>query len=399
MLNELRKFTSELYIKILILVVILVSIAVSIASIRSFSEVKSVEECANYLHGKAAIHLTKERYKNSKGILTTDKLNEVLKYYKSMPSSDVAFVKTDIKYPGITSLMNEAYLYGDTKEADSFYKLNNMNDFYKKNIKLITKELNDSENTYEPWEKNIIFEKAKTIDNPFIIDFSDQWVKVYPSLTICFMLIAISAIVIGSRLFSYEKDKNMDVLLVSLGDRPLRNIGTNKIKALLTFLTIEFLVSVIIISIAIFSNTGLSAWNSQIQIQYFTSIYHLTFGKVYLLSVFTGWISIIAIGTFVAALNAFTQKSYITLVLGFLLTFIPITFNKLNMFPVIITKFFRMQPINGFFIRKNLLSLQVFKFLTFNTLTITAIIINSIIILGICILIASRLFSTRIKNT
>ena len=398
MLNELKKFASELYIKILILVVILVSIAVSIVSIKSFSESRSVDD-TNYLQGKAAIHLTKERYKNSKGILTTDKLNEVLKYYKSTPSSDRAFVKTDIKYPGIIYLMNEAYLFGDTKKTDSFYKLNNMNDFYNRNIKLITEKLNDSENTYEPWEKNIIFEKAKTIDKPFIIDFSDQWVQVYPSLTICFTLIAISAIVIGSRLFSYEKDKNMDVLLVSLGDRPLRNIGTDKIKALLTFLTVEFLVSVIIISIVIFSNTGLSAWNSQIQIEVFTSIYHLTFGKAYLLSVFTGWISIIAIGTFVAALNAFNQKSYITLVIGFLVTFIPIIFVRMNMFPVIITKFFKLQPINGFFVRKNLQSLQIFKFLSFHTLTITAIIINSIIILGICIFIASRLFSTRIKNT
>lgn len=398
MLNELKKFTSEFYIKILILVVILVSIAVSIAPIKSFSEMKSIDN-TNYIQGKAAIHLTKERYNNSKGILTTDKLNKVLKYYKSMPAGNAAYIKTDIKYPGIFSLIDTAYTVSDTKEGDKFHKLNNANDFYNRNIKLITKKLNDSENTYETWEKNIIFEKAKTIDKPFIIDFSNQWVKVCPSLTICFMIIAISAIVIGSRLFSYEKDKNMDILLVSLGDRTLRNIGTNKIKALLTFLTVEFLVSVLIISIVVFSNTGISAWNSQIQIKYFTSIYHLTFGQAYLLSVFTGWISIIAIGTFVAALNAFTQKSYITLVIGFLVTFIPTIIVRLNMFPVIITKFFKIQPINGFFIRRNLISLQVFKFLFFHTLTITAIIITSIIILGICIFISPRLFSKRIKNT
>ncbi|UZQ49955.1 hypothetical protein [Clostridium kluyveri] len=398
MLNELKKFTSELYIKILMLVVILVSIVVSIAPIKSFSEIISIDN-TNHLQGKAAIHLIKERYENSKGILTTDKLNEVLKYYKSMPSGDTAYLKTDINYPGIFSLMDDAYTSDNTKEGDRFSKLNNMNDFYERNIELITKKLNDSENTYESWEKNIILEKAKSINKPFVVDFSNQWVKVYPALTICFMIIAISAIVIGSRLFSYEKDKNMDIVLISLGDRPLRNIGRSKIKALLTFLTVEFLVSVIIISFVVFVNTGLSAWNSQIQIKYFTSIYHLTFGQAYLLSLFTGWISIMAIGTFAAALNAFTQKSYITLVLGFLVTFIPIIIVRLNMFPAIMTKFFKMQPINGFFISKNLLSLQVFNFLFSHTLTITAIIIASIIISGICIFIAPRLFSTRIKNT
>lgn len=394
MLNELKKFTSQLYIKILILVVILTSIVVSITPIKSFSEIESIDN-TNYLQGKAAIHLIKERYNNSKGILTTDKLNEVLKYYKSMPSSDTAYIKTDIEYPGIFSLMNNAY----TKEGDKFSKLNNMNDFYERNIELITKKLNDSENTYESWEKNIILEKTKTINKPFVVDFSNQWVKVYPALTICFMIIAISAIVIGSNLFSYEKDKNMDILLVSLGDRSLRNIGKSKIKALLTFLTAEFLVSVIIISIVVFANTGISAWNSQIQIEYFTSIYHLTFGQAYLLSLFTGWISIMAIGTFVAALNAFTQKSYITLVIGFLVTFIPIIIVRSNAFPIIVTKFFKMQPINGFFISKNLLSLQVFNLLFSHTLTITAIIINSIIILGICVFTAPCLFSKRIKST
>jgi len=398
MLNELKKFTSQLYIKILILVVILASIVVSIAPIKSFSEIESIDN-TNYLQGKAAIHLIKERYNNSKGILTTDKLNEVLKYYKSMPSGDAAYLKTDIEYPGIFSLMNNAYTSSDTKEGDRFSKLNNMNDFYERNIELITKKLNDSENTYESWEKNIILEKAKTIDKPFVVDFSNQWVKVYPALTICFMIIAISAIVIGSNLFSYEKDKNMDILLVSLGDRHLRNIGRSKIKALLTFLTVEFLVSVIIISIVVFANTGISAWNSQIQIEYFTSIYHLTFGQAYLLSLFTGWISIMAIGTFVAALNAFTQKSYITLVVGFLVTFIPIIVVRLNALPIIVTKFFKIQPINGFFVSKNLLSLQVFNFLFSHTLAITAIIIDSVIILGICIFIAPRLFSKRVKNT
>lgn len=397
MLNELKKFTSQFYIKILIFVVIVASIAVSIVSIKSFSEIRSIDD-TNYLQGKDAINLAQERYNNSKGVLTTDKLNEALKYYKSMPSDNIAYLETDIKYPGIFSLMNQAYTSDDAEERDKFSKLNNMNDFYQRNTALITKKLNDSKNTYALWEQNVILEKAAIIDKPFNIEFSEQWKKVYPALTLCFIIIAISAIVIGSNLFSYERDKNMDILLVSLGKKSLKNIGISKIEALLTFLTVESLAGVLIISIIIFSNTGISSWNSQIQIEYFTSIYNLTFGQAYLLSVFTGWISILAIGTFCAALNAFIQESYLTLVLGFIVSFIPLIITRLNMFPIIITKFFKMQPINAFFISKNLQSLQIFKFLSFSTLTITAIIINNIIILGICIFISPHLFNNRIKN-
>ncbi|WMJ81816.1 hypothetical protein RBU49_06105 [Clostridium sp. MB40-C1] len=183
MLNELKKFTSELYIKILIFVVILVPIAVSIATIKSFEEIRSIDD-SNYVKGRAGIHLAKERYNNSKGVLTTDKLNEVLKYYKSMPAGDAAYIKTDIKYPGIFSLIDTAYTAYDAKEGDKFHKLNNTNDFYNRNINIITKKLNDSERDYESWEKNIILEKAKTIDKPFTIDFMEHWHKIYPSLTI-----------------------------------------------------------------------------------------------------------------------------------------------------------------------------------------------------------------------
>ncbi|KEI00054.1 hypothetical protein [Clostridium botulinum] len=396
MLNELKKFTSKLHIKILILVVIIASIAVPIECIKNFYAMKSGK--TNSVEGKAAIPLLKERYENSKGILTIDKLNKALKYYKSKSDADTAYVETGIKYPGIFSLMEKAYIADYTKESAIFHKLKNMNDFYTRNINLITKDLNHSENIYEPWEKNIILKKAKTIDKPFNVDFSKHWEYIYKNFMICFMLIAISAIVIGSRLFSYEKDKNMDILLVSLGDNSLKKIGKNKIKALLIFLTVELLISVIIISIIMFSNTGLSAWNSQIQIQYFTSIYNLTFGEAYLLIIFTGWISILAIGMFTATLNAFTQKSYVTLILGVLITFVPMIVARLNAFPVIITKFFKIQPINGFSIIENLESLQIFNFIFFNTLTMTAIIINAIIILGICTVISPRLFSTKIKN-
>ncbi|KEI09728.1 membrane protein [Clostridium sp. K25] len=396
MLNELKKFTSKLYIKILILVVILASVVIANLGSKGFSAITSAT--GNIVKGKAAISLMKEQYKNSKGALTIDKLNKALKYYNSILDTGLQSVETDIKYLGIFDLMEKAYVYDDAKESAIFHKLKNMNDFYSRNIKVITKNLNHSKDNYEPWEKNIILEKAKTIDKPFIVDFNMHWINVYKCFIICFMVIGFSAIIIGSRLFSYEKDKHMDILLVSLGDNSLRKIGKNKIKALLTFLTVELLISVTIISIIMFLNTGIDAWNSQIQIQYFASIYNLTFGQAYLLSIFVGWISILAIGVFTATLNAFTQKSYVTLILGVIVVFIPMISARLNAFPVIVTKFFKMQPMNGFFIIENLESLQVFNFLFFNTLTMSAIIINAIIILAICIVISPRLFSIKIKN-
>ena len=189
----------------------------------------------------------------------------------------------------------------------------------------------------------------------------------------------------------------MDLLLVSLGDKSLKRIARNKVKSLIVLLTIEVLISVLVTSLVVFSNTGIDSWNNQIQIENLTSIYKLSFGQAYLLSIFAGWIGVIAIGLFVSLLNAFIEKSYITLIIGVIIEFMPIIIAKAKILPIIITKFLKAQPINSFFIRDNLMSLQVFKILGINTLTITATIITSLVILFICMLVSPNIFARRLK--
>lgn len=396
MLNELKKITSRFYFKILFVLVIIVSIITGFAAVRSFSELESLSS-TNYLKGKSAINMIKQNYDNSRGVLTTDKLNEVLKYYKSIPNSDEAYIKASAKYPGIFSLIANSYPTDNADPSKQFKNMNNMNNFYERGTEIINQKLSESENMYEPWEKEIILDKANNITKPFNIEFSGQWNKLYSSLTICFIVIAISAIVLGSNIFSYEKDKNMDLLLVSLGDKSLKRIARNKVKSLIILLTIEVLISVLVTSLIVFSNTGIASWNNQIQIENFTSIYKLSFGQAYLLSVFAGWIGVIAIGLFISLLNAFIEKSYITLIIGVVIEFMPIIIAKAKVLPIIITKFLKAQPINAFFIRDNLMSLQVFKILGINTLTITATIITSLVIIFICILVSPNIFARRLK--
>lgn len=397
MLDELRKFRNDFSVKILFLIVILASIAVSIAPIKGFSAIESVDS-ANIIKGKPAISILKERYENSKGELSIDKINEVLNYYKSISGTDRAYIESNIKYPGIISLLSDAYSIGHTSEIQNLNKIENTNDFYDRNIIKIESILENSHDDYKSWEKDVIVEKVKSIDTPFILDFSKQWVNAYKSLTIIFIIISLSAILIGSRLFSYEKENNMDVILSTLGKKEIQNIGKNKVFALLTFLSIEFLLGVLIVSIIIFSTTGINAWSSQIQIEYFTSVYNLTFGGAYLLFIFMAWISLMAIGTLVATINSIMQKSYVSLVIGVLVVFFPLLAIRISSLPLSIIKFMSIQPVNGFEMIRNVLSLQIFNFIFIKCLTTTAIIFCSFIIFIVCTAIAPKLFSVRIKN-
>ncbi|EES91105.1 hypothetical protein FDJ70_02785 [Clostridium botulinum] len=81
------------------------------------------------MYTSIVIHLLKERYENSKGILTIDKLNKALKYYKSKSDSDTAYVETAIKYPGILELMDAAYVADYTKESAIFHILWSLVDY------------------------------------------------------------------------------------------------------------------------------------------------------------------------------------------------------------------------------------------------------------------------------
>lgn len=183
-----------------------------------------------------------------------------------------------------------------------------------------------------------------------------------------------------------------------MGKKKLQTIGKDKVLALLSFLTIEFLISVLIISAIIFSTTGINGWLSQIQIKYFTSIYNLTFGGAYLLFIFMAWISLLAIGTLTAAINALMQRSYPSLVIGFLIVFIPFLAIRISSLPLSIRKFMSIQPINGFVTVRNILSLQMYEFVFIKCLTTTAIILCSTIIFIVCMLLAPKLFSSREKG-
>ena len=398
MVDELKKFWSEFHVKVLVLIVILVSIGVSIAPIKSFSIMESPDS-TNRIKGKAAIKIQKERYENSKGELSISKINEVLGYLQSIPSPELAYMESNIKYPGIVSLLSYAYSSIDSDERVNLNTIENGDDFYNRYIIKIEDILNSSPNDYKSWEKDVILKKAESVEKPFIMDFSRQWIDVYKSLNILFIVISISAIVVGSKLFSYEKEKKMDMILVTFGEKGSQDIGRNKIVALLTFLTIEFLISVLIVSIIVFSVTGIDGWSSQIQIEFFTSIYDLTFGNVYLLFLFMGWICIMAIGILVATINAIMQKSYASLVVGFLVTFLPLVIVRLDSIPISLKRFLMIQPINGFMIIENISSLHIFKFFNIKILTTTAIIFYSFIILIVCVLIAPRLFSLGIKDS
>lgn len=397
MSGEFRKIYSETYIKIVMAILLVFAILMPIMALQAYDTYESAES-ENLIKGKDAVRLEQERYKKTKGEVSLAKINKVLKDYQSVKSEDSAIMLTDLKYPGLSDLLFSAYQPGNLSQNINLYQLKNANDFYHQNAAQNKALIKASGNNYSPWEKRQIIERSKLMDTPYQLDYSQHWVIAYTALSVLFLILAISAIIIGTRVFSYEKEKNMDLILSTVSEHNLHKIGRNKVFALCSFLTVQFLLCVILFTVAFFSSIGFSAWSSQIQIEYFNSIYPLTFGEAYLLLILAGWFCILAIGVMVSTINALIQKAALSLIVGGMLVFTPLIIPKLGSFPVIIKKLFQLQPVNGLLTEKCLVSLQLYRVGFVDVVTTTAILLYSCLLLALCLIIAPRLFRVRINK-
>ena len=183
--------------------------------------------------------------------------DEVLDFYrakKDSNDSDDGYLNIEDKYPQMVSIITQAYTPFGGKTID-VSKIDNANDFYSKNVQRIKEKI---ELTYDKSisskEKQEVLDKAANIDRPYNLEFMNQWPILIKSLLFVYIVIVLSAILISSGLFSFEKENNMDIILNSAGKKKIINIGVNKIFALLSYLTVEFLICTGITSLIIFFN-------------------------------------------------------------------------------------------------------------------------------------------------
>lgn len=396
MLNELKKICNELYVKLLVIIILVVSVVMTAFVVTSSFEESVSAESDVYLKGKEGIKLSKKRYEKTTGDLTADKLNETLKYYQSISNDTEAFNQSYTIYPGVFNLLLSAYAPTLDSESD-LRLLNNADDFYNQNEIQIKKNISNGSEKYNSWEEPVVLRKAKSIHKPYKIAFHEQWKLLFPTIMVVSMAIGFSSVLISSRLFSFEKEKHMDLVLATIGGKKLRKVGRNKLSALLIFLSVEYILSMLIVAILYFPVTGVTGWSSQIQTQFFTSPYHLTFGESYLLALFMGWISTMAIGMLVSAFNAFSQNSLVSLLLGVIAVFVPVVMKNLD-FSAKVKKFFLMQPVQGFFPENAFRSLHAYKIGPVYCLTSTVIIFYGLIILILGAAVIPEIFRIRVKS-
>lgn len=402
MINEIKKFYKTPAVMILLVISISLSVVMPIIFINDYEsyDYSTGEEIT--ITGLDGLNNGREKAQKTSGILSTKRLNDALTLYKEQPEEEKAYFEIEEVYPGIFLLLQEAYIPYTRSSEFQVRHIPNTNDFYDRNIQKVEEKMDFyGTDSLSNAEKQEALKRASDIEKPFILKFIDQWPILINSLFLVYFVIVFSAIIIANQLFSFEKEQNMDIILNAAGRKKLRSIGFKKIFGMLTYLTVEFLICSVIVASIVLGLLGISGWHSQIQVlpEFFTMIYNLSIGQLYIYYTFIAWLAIMCIALIGAFVNAISQKTYASLVVSALLIAPPMFLRNSEYIGRGVKKFLHTQPINGVNLFSFIDALFSYNFFGARVLTSTAIIIFAIVCSVICIFLSPRLFAHRINRS
>lgn len=400
MFYEIKKFYKTSAVLISFALAIVFSIGIPILFINQYESCDYSTGKEIVVSGLKGLKYEKEQLEKVSGNLNVDKLNEALDFYKEQPREDKSFYIMEDKYPKIFSILTDAYTpYGEGNF--DLTKISNVNDFYNKNIERVEEKVDLLWNgVISTSEKEAVLDKAANISKPYNIQFVDQWTILIKSLLFLYITIVLSAILISNRLFSFEQENNMVIILNAAGRKKLIGIGFKKNLAMITYLSIEFILCTAITTGIVFGVAGTSGWDSQIQImpQFSTIIYNWSIGEMFIYYLIIAWLCILSVALIGAFINSILQETYTSLILSLVLIISPILLRSSDLIPYAIQRYIYIQPINGISLLHFIDNLFIYQLGSNKVLSASIIIVASIIYFAIGLIFSPILFSKRINK-
>jgi len=400
MFYEMKKFYKTTAVLISFVLALLFAICMPILFMHQYTSYDYSTGEEVIISGLKGLKYEKEQLEKVSGNLSTDKLNEALTFYKEQPKGSKSYFEMEDKYPKILSLLTDAYTpYG--RNTFDVTRISNANDFYTRNIERVKEKMYLLGNGFiSANEIEEVLNKADNISKPYNLEFVDQWPILIKSLLFVYILIILSAILISNRLFSSEKENNMDIILNSIGRKKLINIGLQKNLAMITYLSLEFILCTAITTAIVFGLVGITGWGSQVQIlpQFFTIIYNWSIGKMFIYYLIIAWICILSIALMGALINSMIQETYTSLIISSLLMISPIFLRSSSLVSVGIQRYLYVQPINGLSLLHFIDNLFIYQLGSSKVLSSCMIMVTAIIYFAISIIFSPILFSIRINK-
>ena len=292
--------------------------------------------------------------------VTQEKLNEVLWDIQSCKDESAAYLKAVEQYPGIGSLLDQAYAAQDGHFT--LFALESADDFYARRKPQIKLRIKTGGLHFSKRELQQIFAWDEKIQTPFQNEMADPWRNFYTSFQFAVLVNLLTAMIYGASLFSYEKSVRMHIIAGTMGRRTVGRMMAQKVKALAVLTGVQYLASMAVLCGIYFGSCAPIAWNSQVQTLYFTSILPLCYRDVFVLGLVSGMAAVWAAAFFAAFLDAWLQKPVPALAIGAAVMFVPLVLRNFTMLPNSVMKLVQVFPVHTALLKETVNSLYLYPF-------------------------------------
>ncbi|MGN0273409.1 MAG: hypothetical protein ACI4DT_01305 [Chordicoccus sp.] len=336
------------------------------------------------IYGKQAVSEEKKAY-DSIGVLTSDKLNQALQYYRSEYSAkdaDTAYLNADKKYPGVIDLIGEVYFHNiERDERDKrIIELSDASDFYAQRQKSIVDQMNEQGKSHDRTDYTYITKAAKLMKRPLKYGWNSLWQSYFRVLAAIVILCGISAVFIGSDLFTYDRTQEMDMIMCTLSRKRRQAYFFRQMLGMVISVTVLYALCVFILSILFWRFIKLPVPDSQLQVIYPLSVFNTTVLGACVEGMLGAWIGLIAVTVIAATINYLVEKSIKTVAICAAVIFLPVLISSLSSrMPAGLAHFLSAQPANLLVPEKMFKSFYAYAIGQWRISNYMAVILNSVV--------------------
>ena len=395
---EIKKIKGNFTYRISLLLLVALVLGVSFASIRSDSYIVDISSSSRIKGIRASKMWEKEYEEASSSELTVDYIQDALNRYATYSDTMKGEFYLRKEYPGVIDILTKVYgNYEDSLNDINGLEINEVKNFYDRNNQVLKSYM--EEKGFNQAKVDKVLRNLGKIKTPYTLSYVKPWINLWKAMTVVDYFLCLMAIVLSSRLFSLEKEQEMDALLSTRESTASLSIGRSKITAIcLTVTQLYLLANLALLLIKIFT-TGLSGMESPVQIEYVFSIYPMNFLMATFWNLFVGWLSIIFVAILGGWINLLTMNTTTSFAISAVAIFIPLVLGKiLGELKGPISRLIGILPINNLNFIKNIRSLPIFNFLGIPLSSVALGLIIGILVFIISFVVLPQLFKDRLKK-
>lgn len=350
MVKEFQKIYSRPVSLGLLAAAVILSIGLSIFFICNYGYEIHQGDDTIYYSGIDAVKIEKNAMERIPAVLSVENLNDSIRFYHKFIETGTAKEEFDKKYPGWSSLFQDAYVPVTENNPYILDEKQNANDFYEKIMERMPEWMAGTDGTiYSESEKRRALTLAEKIKKPYINEFFGQWTILLKTSFIFFYAVILYAVFLSGQIFSYETDCGMDLVLAPCDKKKIMRTAYQKMGGVFFYLTFMVILCILIQVAVIFVCCGVSGGNNSVQTLwgFISCLYPMNLRTFFFYSYVLAWISILCIAAVSAFFNACTNNKYISIALTALLLILPSMIGNILGKNAAVQRFTFLQPVTG----------------------------------------------------